>query len=825
MTEFRRRVEDFYLCEAPDANADADAGGAAEPAGAARAKFAQKQQQLQAAQQEKAAAAEKRRLITTRAERRADTAAICAHLGGVLARAAPGERRAALLAETRMTKKKAAAAAADAAAEESEKEEEAEAKSPAAEAEGAAAPGADAAALIAEREEEQLREEAARKAGRPAEAERAADDSDGWAPTAKARRAQKKKSAADAAAADEAAAVRAAAPSPPPARPLRDLRDGRSADLFAASRVVTWAGDWRCGRCGVHNPLARPCSPKGSSKKQVCGNCPAPCEGFVFGRCADAACPRPHLVFGLGSLASKAQLKARAERQAAGLPVAVPRLGFLHLGTESKKALAAGAVAPAVRALAHEAELRAAAAAKAGAAGAAARRGASPRGSDAAAPPTPALGASWTQLEARPASASARPVSFAAAAPAAGARPVSLAAAAPASAAAPGGWVFAAGATVAAPEAEAAPLGALSWPAPGQGQEDADLEAALAASMRAAPVPPRGVRAAPGGCAASVAGSVAGAPGLVNDSGEYNCFLNVVVQCLWHCAEFRAAVLAWPPAAAAADPVAAALRGLFGQFAADEGAAAGAGVAGGGVVDPAALREALARLPGGRFARREMADAGEVLLAIFERARAAGAPVDATFALRIAEAVHCSACGRTTHAVDYVQHLHNAHATALRLVADVASLGSLLRAVDAQELKTCDTDVGGCGRPSGVQRFLSGAPPRVFALQLAWESHAEPPEAIAATLAALREGVDLAEVYLSAGDRGAATRYRLRSMVAYYGQHYQALVLARGGAGGWALVDDACASAVGDWAAVVAKCRAGRIQPSVLFFEAEGPPP
>jgi hypothetical protein len=667
----------------------------------------------------------------------------------------------------------------------------------------------------------------------------AADDSDGWATTAKARRTQKK-SAADAAAADEAAAARAAAPSPP----LRDLRDGRSADLFAASRVVTWVGDWRCGRCGAYNAPAQPCSAAGGNRR-ACGQCPAPCAEWTFGACADAACPRPHLVFGLGSLASEAQLKARAEREAAGLPVAVPRLGFLHLGTESEKALAAGAVAPAVRVLAHEAELRAAAATKAGAVGAAARRGASPRSSGAVASPTPALGASWTQLEARPASAGAAPVSFAAAAPAAAAAAPADpqyddllahlgvlglgdagAAAPPAPLAAPGGWEFAAGATVAAPEAEAAPLGALSWPTPGQGQEAADLEAALAASMRAAPPPPpRSVRAAPGGYAAAAAASVAGAPGLANDSGEYNCFLNVVVQCLWHCAEFRAAVLAWPPAVAAADLVATALRGLFGQFAAAAGAAAGAGVAAGGVVDPAALREALARLPGGRFARREMSDAGEVLLAIFERARAAGAPVDATFALRIAEAVHCSACGRTTHTADYVQHLHNAHATALRLVADGTSLGRLLRAVDAQELKTCDTDVGGCGRPNGVQRFLNGAPPRVFALQLAWESHAEPPEAIAAALAALREGVDLAEVYLSAGDRGASTRYRLRSMVAYYGQHYQALVRARGGAGGWALVDDARASAVGDWAAVVAKCRAGRIQPSVLFFEAEGPPP
>ena len=26
---------------------------------------------------------------------------------------------------------------------------------------------------------------------------------------------------------------------------------------------------------------------------------------------------------------------------------------------------------------------------------------------------------------------------------------------------------------------------------------------------------------------------------LRNEIGEYNCFLNVIIQCLWRCAEFR----------------------------------------------------------------------------------------------------------------------------------------------------------------------------------------------------------------------------------------------------------------------------------------------
>lgn len=32
-------------------------------------------------------------------------------------------------------------------------------------------------------------------------------------------------------------------------------------------------------------------------------------------------------------------------------------------------------------------------------------------------------------------------------------------------------------------------------------------------------------------------------PGLQNLTGEYNCFLNVIVQCLWHCRAFRSSLL------------------------------------------------------------------------------------------------------------------------------------------------------------------------------------------------------------------------------------------------------------------------------------------
>ena len=77
-----------------------------------------------------------------------------------------------------------------------------------------------------------------------------------------------------------------------------------------------------------------------------------------------------------------------------------------------------------------------------------------------------------------------------------------------------------------------------------------------------------------------------------------------------------------------------------------------------------------------------------------------------------------------------------------------ASMGNLLRCAEAQQQKSCDEDLGGCGSPNPVNHFLEGTPPRVFTLQVAWESHSEGPDVIASTLAALDEEVCQERVWL-----------------------------------------------------------------------------
>ena len=146
-----------------------------------------------------------------------------------------------------------------------------------------------------------------------------------------------------------------------------------------------------------------------------------------------------------------------------------------------------------------------------------------------------------------------------------------------------------------------------------------------------------------------------------------------------------------------------------------------------------------------------MNDAGEVLLTLYERIRevsaAQGLPSqpDLIFGLPVAEALHCSACGVTSHQTSYTQYFFNVAATALRQQAARSAelrrrgqlvprtMGGILRAIEDSTQKSCDTDVGGCNRRAPVTLALERAP-RVFTLQLAWESNREEPRDIRATM-------------------------------------------------------------------------------------------
>ncbi|KAL0037262.1 hypothetical protein WJX79_009015 [Trebouxia sp. C0005] len=289
------------------------------------------------------------------------------------------------------------------------------------------------------------------------------------------------------------------------------------------------------------------------------------------------------------------------------------------------------------------------------------------------------------------------------------------------------------------------------------------------------------------------ASSAQQAAGLHNATGEFNCFLNVIVQCLWHCTCFHTAVMAWPTAVFQEHEVASALRDLFGQLCYKE-----QGQNPHHPVDPTFLRHALAGLPGARFQVGEMSDAGEVVMALYEQlapvAAKANQPglLDHMFGLHVKEEVHCCKCSATTHEHEYVQYFYVAMATGIanqEVLKPGQPLGCTLREMEAHSSKSCDDENGGCGVRNRVLHSLVSQPPEVFTMQLAWQTDNESKQDIKAAMLGLREVLDLADMYL--GIEHEAFVYHIRSMV-------------------------------GQWTDVVTKCSLGRTQPSIFFFEQGG---
>jgi hypothetical protein len=184
--------------------------------------------------------------------------------------------------------------------------------------------------------------------------------------------------------------------------------------------------------------------------------------------------------------------------------------------------------------------------------------------------------------------------------------------------------------------------------------------------------------------AAAQAAAASGASGLSNATGEYNCFLNSLVQALFRLSCFQKHLLQSslptdnPPSGRDMSRDLAVVRSLQELFEAlSRGAALRrdpSAVAAGAhaVVAPTSLRLALAALSpsGGEAGVNAMADAAEVLSSMYEcflrvsagyRGEGAVSPIQTMFGIDVAEQVLCRACNKATHALRYTTFFHIVH--------------------------------------------------------------------------------------------------------------------------------------------------------------------
>lgn len=164
------------------------------------------------------------------------------------------------------------------------------------------------------------------------------------------------------------------------------------------------------------------------------------------------------------------------------------------------------------------------------------------------------------------------------------------------------------------------------------------------------------------------------------------------------------------------------------------------------------------------------------------------------------------------------KYFHLVPAQAMRVAYDglnrQGSFEAVLREADSAEalLKR--------SRQSGAAPLLDITllnQPKVFTLALVWESAKVAEEAIITTVDALQDQIDLSNLFRGVSPQSNA-RYVLKSIICYFGHHYQAYAFSEE-LEQWLLFDDTNIQLIGDWQDVKHMVRSSRLQPSVLFYE------
>lgn len=331
--------------------------------------------------------------------------------------------------------------------------------------------------------------------------------------------------------------------------------------------------------------------------------------------------------------------------------------------------------------------------------------------------------------------------------------------------------------------------------------------------------------------------------GLKNEAGEYNCFLNVIIQSLWHLRRFREEFLRRPTSdhRHVGNPcVTCALYEIFVALNTASMELRGESVA------PTSLRIALSNLyPDSRFFQEgQMNDASEVLGVIFhclhqsfvsdsgvtvkERVESnvmggwecanSGCTAHSLFGMDIFERMNCYDCGLESRRMKYTSFFHQINANALRtmkVTCPESSFDELLNQVEMNHQLACDPEYGGCGKLNYIHHILS-TPPHVFTTVLGWQTTSESVEDIKATLATLTTEIDISVLYRGLDPKN---KHRLVSVVCYYGQHYHCFAYSHDHER-WMMYDDNRVQVIGSWEEVLAMCEKGHLQPQVLFYEA-----
>eukprot|EP00668_Euglena_longa_P046480 GGOE01062165.1.p1 GENE.GGOE01062165.1~~GGOE01062165.1.p1 ORF type:complete len:712 (-),score=170.65 GGOE01062165.1:138-2204(-) len=308
--------------------------------------------------------------------------------------------------------------------------------------------------------------------------------------------------------------------------------------------------------------------------------------------------------------------------------------------------------------------------------------------------------------------------------------------------------------------------------------------------------------------------------GLANALGRNNCFLNVVIQSLWHTRPFRVAFqqhcTRHPPCPLATPCLACALRDVF----------SGLEESGTQAVSPDALRRVLATVHE-QFDKGRMNDAAETFDILLDTLHATTMtfPGDSTakpnsnsfvrrvFCLEFTQTVQCPHCKRGPEALLFATNLYYIPASAVAENRADLPFGSLLRQLCQTEHKSCDAP--GCSATPLPVVTTSTALPEVLVVGVVWSGTYVPRDELLGFLANLRCGMRIADLFEGAPEGMTAA---LTGLVLFHASHYIALLWCDTSRQ-WLLFDDRHVRPLSaEWGAVRRHLLQGRLQPLLLFY-------
>lgn len=323
--------------------------------------------------------------------------------------------------------------------------------------------------------------------------------------------------------------------------------------------------------------------------------------------------------------------------------------------------------------------------------------------------------------------------------------------------------------------------------------------------------------------------------GLYNSRGKYHCFLNSVVQSLWHLDAFRERFLAldYNHSCSSKPCVFCALRLIFYRYKFSDQT----------IIPPHALRETLSTIYRSeiRFQLEQMGDASECLdeilkwlhcdqvglksVTAFDAVACTPACIShVVFGAQVMDQKVCGACGASSNPLMSHTFVYTVYSRGLT-ERKAVSFYRALRAQWEGHLYSCpDSLPKGNGRAceakrARIKRWCLGLP-EVFALNVVWPERPHKDE-ITALMRKLPHEMCLTKIFAFPKHLEVRARQHLMKLsgfVCYYGMHYMAVFYSKTRRE-WLLFNDKTVTVLGNWANVVDRCDRGHWQPTIVFFQ------